>query len=212
MSAKERKRGKPLPLTASREALLVDGSDREFRELVHDMLAFASAIQEVRNRLGQLIGLSGTQYTILNSIARLSAVTRELGVNQLAEHLHLSGAFVTIEVNKLVASGLVTKKTNPDDRRRVVLAITREAEKRLADLVQVQRPANDVLFGPLSAQDFQALRAVIAKLAGTGERTVRLIDYLAPNGTLEDVPDGLPDTLPDDLTAEFLAGLSDLVD
>lgn len=216
MSARERKRGKPLPLTTSRESLLVNGSDREFRELVHDMLAFAAAIQDVRNRLGQLIGLSGTQYTILNSIARLSQVTRDLGVNQLAEHLHLSGAFVTIEVNKLVAAGLVTKKTNPDDRRRVVLAITREAEKRLTDLVQVQRPANDVLFGPLSAEDFLALRGVIAKLAGTGERTVRLIEYLAPGGTLEDLAAGLPDTLPEDLpqdlSPDLIGDLSDLVE
>ncbi|MFG1350778.1 MarR family winged helix-turn-helix transcriptional regulator [Xanthobacter autotrophicus] len=181
-----------LPLTASRAALLVNGSDLEFREMVHNMLAFAAAIQEVRNRLGALIGLSGTQYTILNSIARLSRGTPELGVNALAEHLHLSGAFVTIEVNKLVQAGLVTKAPNPDDRRRVVLAVTAEAERRLADLTRVQVPANDALFEPLSAADFKALRAVIAKLAGTGERTLRLIEYLAPTGTLDDVADHLP--------------------
>ncbi|MFG1378141.1 MarR family winged helix-turn-helix transcriptional regulator [Xanthobacter autotrophicus] len=181
-----------LPLTASRAALLVNGSDLEFREMVHNMLAFAAAIQEVRNRLGALIGLSGTQYTILNSIARLSRGTPELGVNALAEHLHLSGAFVTIEVNKLVQAGLVTKAPNPDDRRRVVLAVTAEAERRLADLTRVQVPANDALFEPLSAAEFKALRAVIAKLAGTGERTLRLIEYLAPTGTLDDVADHLP--------------------
>lgn len=176
---------RPLPLTASRAALLIDGSDSEFRELVHDMLAFAAAIQEVRNRLGGLIGLSGTQYTILMSIARLSGQAPELGVATLAEHLHLSGAFVTIEINKLVAAGLVSKTTNPADRRRVLLAVTPEAEQRLAELTRVQAPANDTLFGPLSASEFRALRTIIAKLAGTGERTLKLIDYLAPDGTLE---------------------------
>ena len=181
-----------LPLTASRGALLVNGSDLEFREMVHNMLAFAAALQEVRNRLGGLIGLSGTQYTILNSIARLSRGTPELGVNALAEHLHLSGAFVTIEVNKLVQAGLVTKVPNPDDRRRVVLAVTEEAERRLAELTRVQVPANDALFEPLSAADFKALRAIIGLLAGTGERTLRLIEYMAPTGTLDDVADHLP--------------------
>lgn len=181
-----------LPLTASRGALLVNGSDLEFREMVHNMLAFAAALQEVRNRLGGLIGLSGTQYTILNSIARLSRGTPELGVNALAEHLHLSGAFVTIEVNKLVQAGLVTKVPNPDDRRRVVLAVTVEAERRLGELTRVQVPANDALFEPLSAADFKALRAIIAKLAGTGDRTLRLIEYLAPTGTLDDAADHLP--------------------
>lgn len=176
---------RPLPLTASRAALLINGSDLEFRELVHDMLAFAAAIQEVRNRLGGLIGLSGTQYTILVSIARLNGQVPELGVATLAEHLHLSGAFVTIEVNKLVAAGLVSKTTNPGDRRRVLLAVTPEAEQRLADLTRVQAPANDTLFGPLSAAEFRALRTIISKLASTGERTLKLIDYLAPDGTIE---------------------------
>ncbi|MEW6122220.1 MAG: MarR family winged helix-turn-helix transcriptional regulator [Pseudomonadota bacterium] len=173
-------------MTASRAALLVDGSDHEFRDLVHDMLAFASAIQEVRNRLGQLIGLSGTQYTVLTAIARLSESESELGVNQLAEHLHLSGAFVTIEVNKLVTAGLVTKAVNPEDRRRVVLRVTPEAVRRLNVMTRVQCPANDMLFEPLTARDFQQLRAITAKLAGTGDRTLRLIGDLAPDGTLPD--------------------------
>lgn len=184
-TSRSKQRGS-LPLTASRAALLVDGSDHEFRDLVHDMLAFASAIQEVRNRLGQLIGLSGTQYTVLTAIARLSESESELGVNQLAEHLHLSGAFVTIEVNKLVTAGLVTKAVNPEDRRRVVLRVTPEAVRRLNVMTRVQCPANDMLFEPLTARDFQQLRAITAKLAGTGDRTLRLIGDLAPDGTLPD--------------------------
>lgn len=180
-----------LPLTASRAALLVDGSDHEFRELVHDMLAFAAAIQEVRNRLGQLIGLSGTQYTVLTAIARLSESEPELGVNQLAEHLHLSGAFVTIEVNKLVGAGLVTKAVNPEDRRRVVLRVTEEALRRLNIMTRVQCPANDMLFEPLTGKDFNQLRAITAKLAGTGDRTLRLIENLAPDGVLPEVAAGM---------------------
>lgn len=184
MAANSRGKDPSMPLTASREALLVDGSDSEFRALVHDMLAFASAIQEVRNRLGQLIGLSGTQYTILTAIARLTETRSELGVNQLADHLHLSGAFVTIEVNKLVTAGLVSKAVNPEDRRRVVLEVTEEALRRLRSMNRVQSPANDMLFEPLNAKEFKQLRAITAKLAGTGPRTLRLIEALAPEGVL----------------------------
>ncbi len=68
-------------LTVSRPELLVDGSDLCFRQLIHDTLAFASRVQEIRNRLGQTIGLTGTAFTILIAIQYLQ--NREgVGVNQ----------------------------------------------------------------------------------------------------------------------------------
>jgi DNA-binding MarR family transcriptional regulator len=167
-----------LPLTVSRPELLAGGSDSEFRDLVHDLLAFSSIIHDVRNRLGQAIGLSGTQYSILMAIARLSDQSPELGINQLAEQLHWSGAFVTIEVNKLVAAGLVAKKSNPVDRRRVLLSITPAARRKLVQLQPIQVPSNDSLFEPLSAEDFQMLRQVMSKLTVSGERTLSLIAFL----------------------------------
>lgn len=165
-------------LTVSRPELLADGSDLCFRQLIHDTLAFASRVQEIRNRLGQTIGLTGTAFTILIAIQYLQ--NREgVGVNQLADHLHLSGAFVTIEVNKLVRDDLVQKRTHPTDRRRVLLTLTEKAEKLLKSLLPVQRPVNDVLFANLSEQDFNFLRAQMADLVVTGNRALALLDYLA---------------------------------
>ncbi len=185
-------RGARRQLTASRPELLVDGSDRDFRQLVHDTLAFAARIQEVRSRLGALIGLSGAQYTILVAVAHLQGREGGVGVNLLAEHLHLSGAFVTVEVNKLVAAELVTKEVNPEDRRRVLLTITAKAHQLLDELTAVQRPANDALFACLSAADFHAFRHMVAELVQTGDRTLKLLDYLAPDGTLAGAATRLP--------------------
>ncbi len=184
--------GRRRQLTVSKAELLVDGSDRDFRQLVHDTLAFAARIQEVRSRLGALIGLSGAQYTILVAIAHLQGRDGGVGVNLLADHLHLSGAFVTIEVNKLVAADLVTKAVNPEDRRRVLLTITAKANALLDELTVVQRPANDTLFDCLSAEDFHAFRAVVARLVTTGDRTLKLIDYLAPDGVLRTADGATP--------------------
>lgn len=175
----KKKQAALLPPTVSRPELLVEGSDREFRELVHNMLAFSSSIQSVRNQLGQAIGLSGTQYTVLMAIARLAEHSPDFGINQLAEQLHWSGAFVTIEVNKLVKAGLVCKQANETDRRRVVLSITDAARQKLAELKPIQVPANDALFDGLSAAEFQALRAIMAKLAVSGERTLSLVEFLS---------------------------------
>lgn len=101
-------RSAPQPLTVSRAELLVNGSDSEFRALVHAMLAFSARLQGVRERFAALVGLTGIQYTILISIRHLHNET-EVTVGSVADHLHLSGAFITIETGKLVRSGLISK-------------------------------------------------------------------------------------------------------
>ncbi len=171
----------------TRAELLPDGDDLAFRQLVHDMLAFGGRIQDTRNRLAAMIGLSGAQYTILITIARLHPEAG-VGVNRVAELLHLSGAFVTIEVNQLVKAGLVSKQTNLDDRRRVLLALTAKGTGLLERLRSVQRPVNDTLFDSISAEEFNVLCRVMGKLVDNGNRALRLIDYLGEAGPAVDGP------------------------
>jgi MarR family transcriptional regulator, organic hydroperoxide resistance regulator len=173
----------PPGATVTRPELLAGGTDLPFRQFVHDMLAFAGHIQEVRNRLAAMIGLSGTQYTILIAISHLLRAEGGVGVNRVAEHLHLSGAFVTIEVNRLVDAGLVSKRSNPEDRRRVLLTLTAKARNLLDRLRPVQRPVNDTLFESISAAEFDLLRRVMGRLVANGGRALRLVDYLAEAST-----------------------------
>jgi DNA-binding MarR family transcriptional regulator len=55
-----------------------------------------------------------------------SAVKSRLGHRQsgVADHLHLSGAFVTTITNKLLKRGLIHKSIDPQDRRRVKLQVS----------------------------------------------------------------------------------------
>jgi MarR family transcriptional regulator, organic hydroperoxide resistance regulator len=168
------------PLTVSRPQLLIRGSDHAFRQFVHDTLAFAARIQSIRNALGGVIGLSGTQYTILIAIAREQPKTG-IGINHVAEQLHFSPAFVTIEVNKLVAAKLITKKENPKDRRRVLLAVTPKAEETLRNLTVVQRPVNDTLFDSLDSDDFARLRARMPDLVDSADRALELCNFMSKN-------------------------------
>jgi DNA-binding MarR family transcriptional regulator len=176
MAAKTSSRKPDLESTVSRPQLMVEGSDQAFRQFVHDALAFSARLQAVRGQLGALIGLSGTQYTVLIAVAHLSGSDRKIGVNQVAEHLHFSGAFVTIEINKLVASGLVDKDIDEEDRRRVVLAVTPKARALLNELAAVQRPINDMLFRGLSAKDFQKLRKLMSGMVDAADDAVRELD------------------------------------
>lgn len=165
-------------LTVSRKALLVDGSDEAFRQFVHDTLAFSARIEAVRNTLASVIGMAGAQYTILISIAQEQGLTG-VGINHIAERLHYSAPFVTIEVNKLVASNLVEKRGNPDDRRRVLLTVTPKARDLLNQLAAVQRPVNDALFSTLSAADFQRLRKKMSELVGTADQALNLAGLMS---------------------------------
>ena len=165
-------------LTVSRKALLVDGNDEAFRQFVHDTLAFSARIEAVRNTLASVIGMAGAQYTILISIAQEQG-PNGVGINHIAERLHYSAPFVTIEVNKLVASNLVEKRGNPDDRRRVLLTVTPKAKDLLNQLAAVQRPVNDTLFSTLSAADFQRMRQKMSELVGTADQALNLAGLMS---------------------------------
>jgi DNA-binding MarR family transcriptional regulator len=180
MATKTRSRKVTIEATVTRPELLVEGSDRAFRQFVHDTLAFSARLQQVRGQLGQVIGLSGTQYTVLIAIAHLRGTDERVGVNLVADHLHFSGAFTTIEINKLVAAGLVEKETDSEDRRRVVLGITPKARALLNELAPVQRPANDLLFSCLSAKDFSKIRKLMSELVETADQAIRLLEYTTP--------------------------------
>jgi DNA-binding MarR family transcriptional regulator len=179
MAAKTKSPKPEIESTVSRPQLIVEGSDRAFRQFVHDALAFSARLQAIRGRLGALIGLSGTRYTVLIAVAHLCGSDKKIGVNQVAEHLHFSGAFVTLEINKLVANGLIDKEVDEEDRRRVVLAVTAKGRALLNELAAVQRPVNDMLFRGLSAKDFQKLRKLMSGMVDAADDAVRQIEEIS---------------------------------
>ena len=111
------------------------------------------------------------------SISHLQGRTG-IGVNAIAEHLHLSGAFITTEVAKLVRAGLVHKGVNAKDKRRVLLTVTPAGRRMLNDLAELQAPVNDALFDCLSTAEFAQLRNLLARLVPCGTRALSLQSYL----------------------------------
>lgn len=170
--------GWAMPLTASRKALLPDGTDRDLRRLVYGIFTMSVRFDRLRERMAEALGLSGIQYHILMVVAERGqgeAVT----VSTVAETLHASGAYVTTETGKLVARGLLEKRPNPDDGRSVVLSLTgagRQAVDGFADMV---REVNDTLFDGIGPENFHQFCMLIDHMAGTTERAVDLIDRRA---------------------------------
>ena len=169
--------GLPLPLTTSRPELLSGGRDRQFRHLVHALFGFAAHHERIRIGHARVIGLAGIEYTVLIAIAHLSQ-DGDVNVKSVADHLYLSGAFITAVAGRLLRHGLIHKASDADDRRRVFLTISDKGRAALDRLAPLQRRVNDVEFGCLSRQEFETLTNLIDRLIDSGARAVALQNYL----------------------------------
>ena len=169
------------PLTVSRPELIVNGSDAEFRELVHNLFGFFALHERIRRGHGQVIGLAGIEYTVLIAIAHLASA-RGVNVKAVADHLHLSGAFITSTTKRLLALGLIHKTMDMTDRRRVTLTVSGKGRAALEKLAPRQRRVNDVEFGCLSREEFKALNKLMARMIKCSSRAVALQNYLSSGG------------------------------
>ncbi len=162
------------PLTVSRPELLANGDDAAFRCFLHNFLAFSGRVETIRYAFGKLSGLSGVRYSVLISVFHLEGETG-VAVGDVAGHLHLGLATLTVETNKLVALGLVVKRNDPTDRRRVLLKLTPRGKSRLERLAPAQRQVNDELFRALSRAEFEALTNLLERLVPCGDTAVALV-------------------------------------
>ena len=172
--SKNRSRTSRLPLTVSRRALRAGGSDARFRQLIHDLIAYGHRLDACRDAFAGVIGVSGAQYEIIMLTSRADG----LSVGEVAARLHRSGAFITIEANKLVERGIVTKAADASDGRRVLLQVTAAGTALIRRLAPYQVRVNDELFGQLDAKRFRELRLLARQLLGAGDRAVALLGLM----------------------------------
>jgi len=169
-----------VPLTISREALLVDGGDQVFRKLVHAFFAFNVRHEMIRDGHARRIGLAGTEYTILISIAHLS-LDGPVNVKSVAEHLHVTTGFITNTTRRLQTRGLVKKTRDKTDKRKTILTVTDRGMALLEELAPFQRQVNDAEFGALSRVEFLQLSDAIERLVQSSESAIALQDGLGPD-------------------------------
>ena len=169
------------PLTVSRPELLVDGSDAQFRSLVHGLFAFLALHTSIRDSYAAWLGLPGPQYTILLCIRHLAALG-PVNVRTGADHLRLSGSFVTVETNKLEEAGLVLKIRQKADRRMVSLTLTPRGNTLLDSIAAARQQVNDVQFRCLTREEFRHLVPLLDRLITSSERALALLNFLREHG------------------------------
>ena len=166
-----------LPLTTSRPELLSGGRDRQFRHLIHALFGFAAHHERIRNGHAKVIGLAGIEYTVLISIAHMSQ-DGDVNVKTVADHLYLSGAFITAVAGRLLKLSLIHKRVDAGDRRRVTLTVSAQGRAALERLAPIQRQVNDAEFGTLTRQEFELLTGIVERLIESGAKAVALQNYL----------------------------------
>src|SRR5260221_3790047 len=162
------------PLTVSRPALAACVSDADSRSLIHGLIAYGHRLGACRDAFAAIAGISGVQYEILMLVSRSNG----LSIGEVAERLHRSGAFITIEANKLAARGILEKRSDPADGRRVLLFSSPTSLLLLRKLAPYQVRINDVLFERLDTKRFRQLRLLARDLLGSGDRAVAMIELL----------------------------------
>src|SRR6185312_5009239 len=131
----------------------------------------------VREHLGRRLGITAPQYSLIVAVAHLQGIAG-IGVGSLAQALHVSSAFVASETGKLARRGFLLKRTNPLDRRGVLLNISPAGRLKLDRISAEIRLINDLFFGSLDAKAFDALSAAAGRLVESSGDALRGLNRL----------------------------------
>ncbi len=92
---------------------------------------------------------------------------RETGparIGDLAERLHLAQSTVSALVGKLIASGLVTRSVDPDDRRAAVVAVTSAGQSVVRQWESAHRRRLGAALRAVDVADREAILAAVPAL------------------------------------------------
>ncbi len=136
--ARPEKQSKKLPLTKKLSAKVIYVSRQSSRmelgqQLRSEIMGYLGAASEFEGGLAKKLKLSRTDMRCLDLIGRLGPIT----AGHLAEEAGLTTGAVTFILDRLEAAGMVTRRRDTEDRRRVWVEIVPEAQDTLQDL---QRP------------------------------------------------------------------------
>jgi DNA-binding MarR family transcriptional regulator len=102
------------------------------QQLRSEIMGYLHAASDFDERLAKNLKLSRTDMRCLDLIGRLGPMT----AGHLAEESGLTTGAVTFILDRLEEAGMVTRRRDTEDRRRVWVEIVPEARERLAGLQQ----------------------------------------------------------------------------
>jgi DNA-binding MarR family transcriptional regulator len=160
------------PLSTSLGAFVKNGSDREFRRLIYDLIGLFNLMRRNTDQFARYIGRNNAQFHVMTIIAE----TPDATVGQIAQLMNVTSQFVTIEVGKLIKDGIVAKRHNEIDRRSSFLNLTPRGQSLLRELGPLRRRTNDTHFRSLTEDRAKVLREILTTLIVDGRSALHELE------------------------------------
>src|SRR5580765_7776124 len=130
------------------------------------LFAVLHASSVLESRVEARLSEVGLSLAKLAALHRLSDAGQSLPLGQLAERLSCVKSNVTQLVDRLEADGLVSRASDPNDRRSRLAVLTGAGRKAYAKGSEIQSQAERELFGVLTSEESDALHELLDKLQG----------------------------------------------
>jgi len=151
-------------MASSRERPPEDASSVGLGEVIEFMRllwAVDHGLAASSKQMAATFGVTGPQRLVVRIVARHPGIA----AGRIAEILHVHPSTLTGVLSRLVARGILTRHTDPEDGRRALFALTR-AGKKLDELRSgtIEAKVRRAL-GKVSARELSAARKVLGGLA-----------------------------------------------
>ncbi|HEX4212727.1 MAG TPA: MarR family transcriptional regulator [Candidatus Dormibacteraeota bacterium] len=134
-----------------------------------ELALLARGMEQVVRRTDLYEGMDRAGYTLLVCMEEEEG---PVTANRLALRLGLDDSTVTRQVNRLVRQGLVSRGSDPDDRRSSLLTATAEGHRRTAQLRDRRRERLAAVLSDRESEELEDIRHHIELLNELIRRTV----------------------------------------
>lgn len=138
------------------------GSKREI-EILNAFIKMTRASESINNRLSRGLScenLTISQFGVMEALLHIGPQNqRELGAKLLK-----SGGNITLVIDNLEKRGFVQRETDPNDRRAVIVSLTKEGQAFIKDFFPVHLARIVEEFSSLSSEELKELGRLAKKV------------------------------------------------
>ncbi|MCF8012685.1 MAG: MarR family transcriptional regulator [Clostridiales bacterium] len=139
---------------------------RDIDKLIRDI--HKNLVQYTKQNLKQN-GLTMPRFTVLWHITKAQPVN----MSYLHKKMYIANSTLTIIVDKLVEEGLVKRYRNPDDRRVVLLELTKDGDELLCKMLALRQSFLEKALQDLDSNEQEALINLLGSILSNLQNDVK---------------------------------------